>query len=62
MVSLSTSTKTGTAPAYTIALVVAIKVKGCVITSSPSFTPLSLSAIWSALVPFTHTTACLAPV
>ena len=40
-----------------MALQVAIKVRAWVITSSSLSTPTRSMAIWSALVPFTHTTA-----
>ena len=47
----STSTSTGRAPAYSIAAIVATKVNGTVITSSPAPTPAASSERWSALVP-----------
>ena len=47
----STSTSTGRAPAYSIAAIVATKVNGTVMTSSPGPTPAPRSARWSALVP-----------
>ncbi len=45
-----------------MAFAVAMKVSGWVITSSSRSTPTSINAKWSALVPFTQTTAFLAPV
>ena len=45
----------GFAPQSTIASIVAIKLKPCVITSSPYFTPADLRAILIAAVPeLTH--------
>ena len=54
--------KTGAAPVYAIALQVAMKVKGCVMTRSFGPTPVSIRAVCKAAVPFTTATACGAPV
>ena len=62
IVLLSTSTKTGFAPVYDIALQVAIKETGCVITSSSALTPASNKQICKAEVPFTAAIAYLLPV
>src|SRR5208283_2721770 len=58
----STSTKTGVAPARTIALAEAKKLKAVVITESPGLTPAATSASQSASVPDAHPTAPAAPV
>jgi hypothetical protein len=57
----STSTKTGRAPAYSIAETVATNVKGTVMTSSPGPTPRASSARCSALVPELTPTASATP-
>ena len=46
-----TLTITGLAPQSKIASIVAIKLKACVITSSPGFTPKAFKAILIAAVP-----------
>src|SRR5438105_12012848 len=58
----STSLKTGRAPAWTMALAVAMKVNGLVMTSSPGPTPLARRARNSAAVPFEVATAKRAPL
>ncbi len=60
-VSGSTSTSTGFPPSSTIISAVATNVNGHVITSSPGFSPIAISAIWSASVPLPQVTQCLAP-
>ena len=60
-VSGSTSTNTGFPPSSTIISAVATNVNGHVITSSPGFSPIAISAIWSASVPLLHVMQCLAP-
>jgi len=61
-VSDSTSTNTGLAPSRTIISAVATNVNGHVITSSPGFSPIAISAICSASVPLPQVTHCLTPV
>ena len=58
----SSSPSTGTASQATIASIVAMKVKGVVITSSPGFTPMPLSAVISAAVPLETASAYFEPV
>src|SRR5215813_971515 len=61
-VSGSISTRTGRAPARTIALEEAKKLKDVVITPSPGPMPAATSANQRASVPEAHPTASLAPV
>ena len=61
-VSGSMSTYTGTPPNSTITSAVAAKVNGVVMTSSPGFRPMAISAISSASVPLATATQCGAPV
>ncbi len=58
----STSRNTGRAPARTMALAEAKKLKAVVITSSPGCTPAAASASQSASVPDAHPIAWAAPV
>ena len=58
----STSTKTGVAPARTIALAEAKKLNAVVMTESPGFMPAATSASQRASVPDAHPTAQAAPV
>src|SRR5699024_11050608 len=57
----SASTKTGSAPVYTIALVVAANVRDEVKTKSPGLTPKVKSPRCNAAVPEDSATACLRP-
>src|SRR5690349_18533779 len=58
-VSSSMSTRTGVAPTYRIALMVAANVNGVVMTSSPGPMPLASSAMCNAVVPEETAMACL---
>ena len=58
----SSSPKTGTASQATIASTVAMKVKGEVMTSSPGFIQIPLSAVISAAVPLESASAYFDPV
>ena len=55
------STRTGRAPNISIGLIVAIKLYGVVITSSPSPTPAAYKAQWIAAVPLFTAKACFTP-
>src|SRR5216683_2434788 len=58
----STSAKTGTAPVWAIALAVAMKVSGLVMTSSPGPIPWASRARYRATDPLQVATPCLAPI
>jgi hypothetical protein len=61
-VFLSISPNTISPPQYLTQLAEAAKVKGVVITLSPSFTPKAIVQRWSAAVPLATATAYFAPI